>query len=424
VRFASHYDVRPRRRLLSLLAALGALGGCFEPEAVQPPLALARVDSVPSPAGEGSEVPHLSSSEDGVLLSWLQSTDEPRTYRLLVASFHGGGWSEPAPVVEGDRFFVNWADFPSVVTLGDRWLAHWLERGGGGTYDYGVRVSHSDDRGRTWSEPWTPHEDGTPTEHGFVSLFPMGAGAAGLVWLDGRETGEGHDGSHAGAMTLRYRGVDAHGTPGAEELVDGRICDCCQTDVAVTGRGPVAVYRDRTEDEIRDIYVTRRVDGAWTEGRPVHRDGWETPYCPVNGPAIDARGDRVVVAWFTGALERPRVKVAFSGDAGASFAEATVVDDGNPTGRVDVVLLDDGSAAVSWLERTESGGEGAEIRVRRVGPGGAAGRSSTVATSNAGRPSGFPRMVSLAGGDLLLAWTDSRGESPHVRVAVAELAPW
>jgi hypothetical protein len=81
----------------------------------------------------------------------------------------------------------------------------------------------------------------------------------------------------------------------------------------------VAVYRDRSEGEIRDIRIGAYVDGAWTEGAIVHEDGWETAACPVNGPAVAARGEDVAVAWFTAAGDVPRVKVAFSDDAAESF---------------------------------------------------------------------------------------------------------
>jgi hypothetical protein len=276
-------------------------------------------------------------------------------------------------------------------------------------------VARSADRGLTWSEPWTPHEDGTPTEHGFVSVFPQEAGV-GLVWLDGRKNVEGPDGEPAThEMTLRTREVSADGTPGPEVLLDGRICDCCQTDATVTPSGPVLVYRNRTEDpEVRDIYITRYVDGAWTEGTAVHDDNWYIGGCPVNGPSVAVAGENLAVAWFTGADNEPRVKVAFSGDDGASFGESTVIDGGNPAGRVAVVGLGDGTALVTWLERT--GGEGAEVRLRRVRSDGTMSEDVSLTVSSSSRASGFPQMVQAPDGSLVMAWTDVSVEPSQVRV--------
>ena len=74
----------------------------------------------------------------------------------------------------GTDWFVNWADVPSVVRLADRTLAaHWLQKSGSDTYAYDVRLSFSRDDGNTWTPSITPHHDGTKTEHGFASLFPM-----------------------------------------------------------------------------------------------------------------------------------------------------------------------------------------------------------------------------------------------------------
>lgn len=384
-----------------------------------PPALSVAVAAISSPAGEGSGEPFLTADDDGVLMSWLErSTDGG--HELRFARYDGAGWSEPRLIARSERFFVNWADFPSVTVgpQGSLW-AHWLERGAEGGYDYGVRVVRSVDGGDTWSDAWTPHEDDSPTEHGFVSVAPT-QGGMGFVWLDGRKYATGPDGSEpTEEMSLRYRAMGLDGVPGAETLIDDRVCDCCQTDAALTAAGPVAVYRDRSHDEIRDIYVTRLVDGAWTEGVPVHSDGWETGACPVNGPAVAARGSDVAVAWFTAAGDVPRVKVAFSSDHGDSFGEPVIVDGGSPAGRVDLLMTAAGSVLVSWLERT--GGEAAEVMLSEVYADGYATKSVSLTTSSSARASGFPRMVETASGRILLAWTDAISSSSQVRTSEIEI---
>jgi len=214
-------------------------------------------------------------------------------------------------------------------------------------------------------------------------------------------------------MTLRYRSVAANGVPGPEVLIDESICDCCQTDVAISSSGPVVVYRNRTNEEIRDIYVTRLVDGEWSPGVPVHDDDWLIPACPVNGPAVAAVDRNVAVAWFTAGQDEPRVQVAFSSDMGATFGPPTRVDDGNALGRVDIVLLRDGSALVEWMER---GPEVAEIRVRRVSPDGGASSAAVVTTTSSGRDSGFPQMIQDQAGRIVFAWVQT-GELGQIRMA-------
>jgi hypothetical protein len=204
-------------------------------------------------------------------------------------------------------------------------------------------------------------------------------------------------------------------TAGPDAEIDARTCDCCQTGTALAGAVPVAVYRDRGADGTRDISIVRLVDGRWSAPAPVARDGWRIDACPVNGPAVDARDDTVVVAWFTGA-DGARVRLAWSSDGGRRFAPPIDVDRGRVAGRVDVVLLDDGRAVVTWLRGNE---QSAALLARPYTVDGPAGRAIEVTGADASRAGGFPQ-VALAGDGLVFAWTES-GPEPRVRSVVARL---
>ncbi|HEX2489572.1 MAG TPA: sialidase family protein [Blastocatellia bacterium] len=369
----------------------------------------AQIRELTSPAGTGSGQPNLAVSPDGrVYLSWIERLGEGR-FSLRFAALEKGGWSTPRVIAEGSNWFVNWADFPSMVALPDGSLAaHWLVKSGPGTYEYDVTISRSFDGGKTWGKPFIPHRDGVKAEHGFVSLFAAKDGSLAAVWLDGREMkpAEGGHDHGRGDMTLRYVKIKRDGALVDDAALDTRVCECCQTSAAMTAEGPVVVYRDRSEaeKEIRDISVVRLKGDKWSAPSPVFQDGWQLNGCPVNGPAVAAAGRRVAVAWFTGADKTPRVKLAFSNDAGETFGQPVAVDGGNPTGRVDVLLLDDGGALVCWLEKLPEGGA---VRVRRVRPDGKLDEAVTVAPSGTARSNGFPQMV-RAGGELIFAWTGGR----------------
>ena len=128
---------------------------------------------------------------------------------------------------------------------------------------------------------------------------------------------------------------------------------------------------------------------------------------------VERVGRRVALAWFTAANDSPQVKVAFSADAGATFGAPTRIDGGLPTGRVDVAMLPDGGALVTWIER--GGGDTAAVKVRRVGRDGRVGTPMTVAQSSAARASGFPRMA-VTGDNVVFAWTVP-GRPSRIRVA-------
>lgn len=407
---ARFHRPRPVAHGLLLLLVIGVVTGCGQ----QPEVPSASVRSLPSPAGDGSAEPHLAQTTDGaIVLSWLEPVDTGLAlrYSLLVGDF----WQQARTVASGEDWLANWADFPSVTPITENlWAAHWLVKRPGGSYAYDVALALSEDGGRSWGAPLTPHDDNTESEHGFVSLFPWQSGV-GTLWLDGRDTVTPADdrfGSHGtGSMTLRSAVIAADGDVVQEHLIDSLVCDCCQTDVAVGPSGPIAVYRNRTDAEIRDVYVTRALDGTWEEGRPVADDGWQMAGCPVNGPAVTARDDAVAVVWFTASDDRPRVVFSRSRDGARSFGKVIEIDAVRPFGRVDVVLLDDGDAVVSWM-RPDA--DEAEICVRRVTTEGETGPIQVLARTGASSASGFPQLEA-EGDDLVLAWTDTADNRTNVR---------
>ncbi|TAK16594.1 MAG: exo-alpha-sialidase [Acidobacteria bacterium] len=360
---------------------------------------------VTSPAGPNSAQPQLSVSSRGVLLSWIERAGA--TAALKFSERTATGWTPAATVASGTDWFVNWADVPSVIRLSNGTLAaHWLQKSGADTYAYDVRLAYSKDNGKTWSKSFLPHSDGTKTEHGFASLIEMPGGSLGMVWLDGRAMTPGageHAGHGGGAMSVRFASFDTNWKQTAESLVDDRVCECCPTTIAVTSEGAIAAYRNRSETEVRDIHVSRLVNGKWMASAAVHADNWEIDACPVNGPALAASGRNVALAWFTGVNGQNRAFVAFSKDAGKTFGDPIRVDEGGTLGRVDAAMLPNGDAIVTWIERA---GSVSDFRWRRVSPNGNASAPVTVSAIASTRSSGYPRMA-IAGNTLTFAWVDT-----------------
>jgi len=389
-----------------LLSASTLLGSQSTPSGIAP---------IASPAAPGSAQPQLTVSSRGVLLSWIERAGDVAS--LKFAERTKDGWSAARTVSSGRDWFVNWADVPSVLRMGDGALyGHWLQKSGPDTYAYDVRLARSTDDGRTWGTSFTPHADGTKTEHGFASLYQMpGSGGLGLIWLDGRAMKAGHGGGdHGGGgdMSVRSATFDKAGKQLTESPVDLRVCECCPTTAAVTAEGPIVAYRDRSDSEIRDIYVSRLVSGKWSEPAPVHRDNWQIAACPVNGPALSADGKAVALAWFTAKGDEGHTFIAFSSDSGRTFGKPIRLDDTSALGRVDAALLADGSAMATWIEFADGK---AQFRMRRVMPTGERGQATTVAGLSANRARGYPRMARF-GDELIFAWTES-GTPTSVKTA-------
>jgi hypothetical protein len=404
--------VTRRRRSRSASVLIVAVAVAFEGTGrAQPPGLIAAWAIAPeplaSPAAGNTTEPQLTTEGSRTILSWLERAGTHTA--LKFAERTASGWSDVGAAAEGNDFMVNAADVPSVRLLADGSLvAHWLEEDGPDPESYRLRLSTSHDAGRTWSAPVSPHRDTVQTQHGFASFFQASAGL-GVVWLDGRaikpDAPEG-----VGNMALRAAIFDASGKEQPEMVVDSRVCECCPTAAAATSEGIIVAFRNRSADEIRDIYVTRLVNGRWTPPAPVHNDGWRITGCPVNGPAVSARGRDVAVAWFTAKGDQGHSFVAFSHNAGRTFGPPVRVDDSSSPGRVGVELLHDKSAIVTWVESFT-------FSARRVDAGGLRGAAVAVGDSSGTR---YPR-VARFGDEVLFAWTATERGVPRVLTARARI---
>ncbi len=384
--------------------------------------AAAEVRPLASPAAGKSSSYSLTAAGDGaVFLSWVDRLDEGG-HALRFAELRGDKWGPASTIASGEDWFVNWIDHPAVAAIGgDRLAAHWLvqDEDREGDYGYGIRLVFSDDRGATWRPAFEARGEGSDGYAGFVTYAPVASGLE-VAYLSsgggGDEANQSVGGSGSGGaeppghgeveprMTLRSARFDMDGALLGDRVVDADVCSCCTTAMAATPRGLFLAFRDRREGEFRDISFARLREGSWTSPELVHRDGWHIRGCPTNGPALAADETGPAVAWFTAAGGESRVLAAFWDPKEQRFRDPIRVDDGSPRGWAGVAMLHGGSAAVSWVERSDSGGNA--LRVRRVTRAGSTGEAVTVAPAPAGRSAvGVPK-IALGGDRLIFAWRD------------------
>ena len=344
-----------------------------------------------SPTGANAIAPNLVEIDGGVWMTWVEPVDsETKIMALKCAKFDDGKWGDSKTVIRGNNFFANWADFPELGVANDGTLfVTWPQQSGPGVYAYDIAVARSDDAGNTWSLMGTLNDDRVLGEHGFVSLVPEGENGVRAFWLDGRAmTGDGHSGEGGGDMQLRTAVINDKVQN--SELLDERVCECCGTDAVAIDGDAVVVYRDRSEDEVRDISITAPSKIA----RTIHKDNWNIAGCPVNGPSIDANDSTLAIAWYTAPENKPAVYVAFS--------ETPIKISDSILGRVDIVVVAKDTAVVTWLKPS---GETASVMLATVHSDGTIENKKEIAKVSPSRSSGFPRIAKVDGG-ILLAWTD------------------
>lgn len=412
-----HVTAPMRRWLISTALMLGA-AACGE----RPPTASTKqADPARSPAAlslrfvdptaiEGSLALSPVTVRDAVIATWIEPAGgDAHRVRFARLDHPARRWSDASTVLESAELLANSVDFPMAAqAAAGEYYVTLLMRGREPHASF-VHLATSRD-GREWRVLGPVHDDTTETEHGHASLFVEDGGVR-AVWLDGRAWVEG------GPMAIRSAVVGADGAMRDASVLDPRVCDCCQTAGVATAEGTLVAYRDRDESERRDIAIVRRTAGGWTAPRMVHEDGWAIRGCPVNGPQAAALGERVALAWYTEAGGAPRVRVAFSEDAGARFGAPIDVDASRPLGRVDVEWADDGSALVSWLGAARPDGELA-VLLRRVAPDRRVGAIVEAARTGSPRPAGVPRLARL-GPDVILTWTEA-GPPRRVRAALVD----
>jgi hypothetical protein len=359
---------------------------------------------------------HLTKNND-LLLSWIHtdSVSELQFSKLK----EDDTWSQPNVITKGTEWFVNWADFPSVQSFGDSNLATYiLDKSAEDTYAYDIKMQLSNDDGKTWNAPFKLHKDSTKTEHGFVSMDAMPNNRFLSVWLDGRNYGHHEkDSTIPKQMTLRSAEIDPNGNFINEHKIDNRVCDCCQTDVVSNGSEAIAVYRNRSDTEIRDIYFSKYSNAAWTTPKPVFNDGWKIHGCPVNGPRIDALGATAAVVWFTlNANNVPTIKHAVSTNFGDNFNTPVIITENAPLGRVDIKLLDAQTSVISWMETVE---DKTVIYLQKIYVDGTKSEQIEVTETSENRSSGFPRLT-IKDGDAYITWTDEVKPS-QIKIARIDL---
>lgn len=348
-----------------------------------------------SPAGPGSGSVRLDTGADQVVrMTWIESQAGRSVLRMAVV---GEAGFEPAvDIAGGEDWFVNWADTPAATAMADGTLiAGWLVKCKDATsgHHYEIQFSVSSDAGQSWSKPKRLHKDPKPAEHGFLS-FAATPGEFHAVWLNGPSEGQQIP------TALHSRTIGRDGSLGPEQVIDERVCDCCSTAMAFGGSKIWAVYRDRTDEEVRDIRVVRRTSAGWERDHDVHNDRWKIAGCPVNGPTLLTGRRQVVVAWFTGA-EPASVLLAHTVKE-TLFSQPVRLDLGNPEGRVELCWSKGGDVYACWLENNR---DSASWMLRSVSRNGIMTLPQELARVPAGRESGFAH-IERVGSKLVFAYQD------------------
>lgn len=397
-------EVRMRGVCKLLLAAIMlSFLSCEEVEEAR----VLAIEKIHAPLSNNVMFPSFKEDTEGkIWMTWM--TEYPDSAALQFAYWQDSIWWDVKTLRRGDNWFINWADFPSIFAHSNGSLVTYaLMQAAPDLYAYDISLSVSWDKGNSWINGTVPHKDQTDTEHGFVSFFEYNQQKTGLVWLDGRNYAKSDPRDQK--MVLRFATLDQLGHIDDSKELDEMVCSCCQTDAVEIEGGAIVVYRDRTEEEIRDISFVKLEGEEWSEPQKLSNDNWQIGGCPVNGPAIDADGEIIAAAWFTAANGQAKVKMAISEDNAESFGDPIIIDENKPIGRVDIKLVE-GEIWVSWIGYKKGD---AFVRLARYSLEGQLIDLQDVAAVQTERSTGFPRMA-YAEKLVILGWTTENNDHSNL----------
>ena len=344
--------------------------------------------------------PSLVSTNGSLSLTWI-SSDEDMNVSLNFRQFKDEKWTNSQTLAVGSNWFVNWADFPTHAISGDQVLTSYLKKSASGTYTYDVFLNLQKLSGEKIKEDFILNTDGFKAEHGFVSIAAKDNDGFFISWLDGRNTVEKDMNGNHKPMTIRFAEITNAGDIISETELDSSVCDCCQTSITYSNKGPIVVYRDRSEEEVRDIYVTRNINDEWENPIPVHNDGWVIYGCPVNGPKVVSNSNNLAVSWFTVFDGKPTVNLSFSESYGSSFSSPIKINDLNAIGRVDAAFLNEKEVIVSYMEGDDVG---TYLRIKKVSIDGKVSEPITISKIDSGRGTGVPQLE-IINDEIFIVWT-------------------
>lgn len=141
-------------------------------------------------------------------------------------------------------------------------------------------------------------------------------------------------------------------------------------------------------------------------------------------PVTVSKSGRMAKAWFEADRNDPRILVSTSPNAGEQFLMPVRVEDTQPTGAPDLVLLNDGTVFVSWPEHYNQ--NEVALWLRRISPGGSLSVPVLLAVLPAGQPKPKLELVKdydATPAQLLIAYSLGEEEAAQIITRLLTIAP-
>ncbi|MBY0575213.1 MAG: glycoside hydrolase [Gallionellaceae bacterium] len=182
-----------------------------------------------------------------------------------------------------------------------------------------VRFSRSTDGGKSFSAPITVNDNHELFTHRFDTMGVNGRGQIYIAWLDKRDAAATNKkGEKYSGIAVYYAVSDDEGRSFKPNIkATDHSCECCRIAMALdTDDYPVITWRHIYDTNIRD-HALVKLDGKMAPLRLSH-ENWNIAACPHHGPSLSIASDGIYHAtWFNNA----GLFYAHSADQGKTFSK-------------------------------------------------------------------------------------------------------
>lgn len=198
---------------------------------------------------------------------------------IAVSSDGGASFALPVKIAHVPQLMLGMRRGPRIVAHGDRLTVTMVGNE--------LIAFHSENGGKTWSDPVTVNDVPTSAREGLHDLAAAPDGTLFVTWLDLRNGktelwgASSHDAGRTWSPNEQiYRSPDKS------------ICECCHPSAVFDAQGNLAVMWRNSIEGARDLWMTTRASGAKTFGAPkkLGAGTWKLNACPMDGGRIIALG--------------------------------------------------------------------------------------------------------------------------------------
>ena len=241
-------------------------------------------------------------------------------------------WSAPRVIdTGGDVFSADGENRPQLAFGPNGWVVISYAKPLAKRFTGMIRMVRSDDGGRTFSAPFTVHQDQQEIAHSFQASAFDAKGILHTLWLDKRD-GErapkvGERSSYTGSAVYRNESQDGGKTFGPDLKLADHSCECCRIASTRGSDGALRVmWRHVFDTNTRDHGFAALTGDSNVVVVRATQDDWRVDACPHHGPGLAQAAENGFHAVWFGIRQQGQDKVA-----GPRYGRLNA--DGSPTAR-------------------------------------------------------------------------------------------